>query len=87
MPRHTLVFLRLDFACLIEVSRRRKNTGIVEPTSNLHNADTLGTPLEYLSNRRSCFFVDNKMVLVVGVFAVAVWCPRSDKLATLLLYG
>ena len=30
---------------------------------------------------------DNKMVLVVGVFAVAVWCPRSDKLATLLFYS
>ena len=29
MPQHTLIFFRLDFACLIEVSRRRKNTGIV----------------------------------------------------------
>ena len=59
MPQHTLVLFRLDFARLIEIGRRRKNTGIVEPAPDLHNTNTLGTPLEYLSNRRSCFFVDN----------------------------
>ena len=85
MPQHTLVFFRLDFACLVEVGRRRKNTGIVKPASNLHHADTLGTPLEYLSNRRSCFFVDNKVVLVVGVFAIPIRCPSSNELSTLLL--
>lgn len=70
MPQHTLVLFRLDFARLIEIGRRRKNTGIVEPASDLHNTNTLGTPLEYLPNRRSCFFVDNKMMLVIGVFAI-----------------
>ena len=85
MPQHTLVLFRLDFACLVKISRRRKNTCIVEPASDLHNADTLGTPLEYLSNRRSCFFVDNKMVLIIGVFAIPIGCPSSNELATLLL--
>ena len=51
---------------------RGKNTGIVEPASDLHNTDTLGTPLKYLSNRRRCFFVDNKVVLIIRVFAIPI---------------
>ena len=53
-------------------SGRRKNTGIVEPASDLHNTDILGTPLKYLSNRRRCFFVDNKVVLIIRVFAIPI---------------
>ena len=85
MPKHTLIFFRLNFACFVEIGRRRKNTGIVKPAPDLHNADTLGTPFEYLSNHRSCFLVDNKMVFIIGVFAIPIRCPRSDELSTLLL--
>ena len=84
MPQHTLVFLRLNFTGLIEVSGRRKNTGIVEPASNLYHADTLRAPFENLTDGRSRFLIDNKVVFVIGIFAVPIGCPRSDELATLL---
>lgn len=85
MPQHTLVFLRFDLAGLVEICRGRKNTGIIESASNLYHADTLGTPLEYLTDGRCGFLVDNKVVFVVGVFTVPIRCPRSDELAVLLL--
>ena len=52
----------------------------------LHNADSFRTPLEYPSYCWSGFRIYDKVMLIIRVFAVAIWCPRADKLATTLLY-
>ena len=86
VPGYTLIFFRFYLSGLIEICCRGRDAGFIEPAANLDNADALGAPLEYPANRGGCFFIDDKVVLVIGVFAVSIRCPRPDELAALLLY-
>ena len=87
MPQHTLVFFRPDLAGLVEIGRWRENAGIVEPAAYLHHADALGAPLENLADSGSSLLVDDQMVFILRVFAIAIRCPRSDELTTPLFHG
>ena len=62
-----------------------KNTGVVELFVDAHVADAFGSPLKYLDNNRCCFRVDQKMVLVLRVFTIAIRRIVSDIIPALHL--
>lgn len=59
-----------------------KNTGVVEFFVNAHVADAFGSPLKYLDNNRCSLRVDQKMILVFRVFAIAIRCIVPNIVTT-----